>query len=672
MDQQQVLEKAKIIKSKIETLINIGKIEEAENAITSYERVLPVDSDIISMKSIVAIYKGNLEEARQLLLKGLENDPFSGDLTFNLAYVYEKQGNYQKAYDLYIDAKQFLVDDKIDVEEAIERIKNTRKNITTRKRIVFFVKKGLDSFLDDIIEGISREYHTKKIVVQNYSQIDEGMKWADICWFEWCDDLIIYGSALDLAKNKNIICRLHSYEAFTDYIFKVQWDKVNKVIFVANHIRNYVLNQLKGLKKEKTIVIPNGINLEKISFKKRKPGFNIAYVGYINHKKGPMLLIHTFKSIFEKDNRFKLYIAGLFQDPRYVLYFKQMIKELGLEHNVFYEGWQPDINQWLEDKNYIISTSVLEGNPLGIMEAMAKGIKPVIHNFVGSREQFGPYVWNTINEAVNMIISDKYDSEEYRRYIEKNFSLQKQLTNIYNLINSLKDSGQLTEKNLLSDSQSQKTDESIKEYYDNFLQYLKKDRERENPRHKYLKKRLSQIIKKGQKVLDLGCGIGITTEYIYSLGVSKVVGVDISPKLIEYAKQTVKGAEFIVHDITNLRLKEKFDVILMRDVMEHIAFERYDDLFVTIKEHLEPNGLVYISIPDSDYMSFINKNRPDLMQIIDNSITFEQINYLCRKNDLRILLFNVYGIFIGNEYNEYLLCNKTQFESSWYSLIKRT
>ena len=42
------------------------------------------------------------------------------------------------------------------------------------------------------------------------------MIWADICWFEWCDELVAYGSKLSIAKEKRIICRLHSYEAFTD------------------------------------------------------------------------------------------------------------------------------------------------------------------------------------------------------------------------------------------------------------------------------------------------------------------------------------------------------------------------------------------------------------------------------------------------------------------------
>jgi len=142
-----------------------------------------------------------------------------------------------------------------------------------KKKISFFVKEGLDSFLENIIKGLSDEYETKKIIVNNFNQIDEGMKWADICWFEWCDELVIYGSSHNLAKEKIIICRLHSYEAFTKYPADVIWQNVDKIIFVAEHIKNFVINKF-NIDNDKALVIPNGIQCEKWTFKERKTGFN--------------------------------------------------------------------------------------------------------------------------------------------------------------------------------------------------------------------------------------------------------------------------------------------------------------------------------------------------------------------------------------------------------------
>ncbi|MBU5299075.1 glycosyltransferase [Clostridium sporogenes] len=303
---------------------------------------------------------------------------------------------------------------------------NTLKGVDivdAKKKIVFFILPGLDNFIDDIIEYLSQEYDTKKVIVNYYDQIDEEMKKADICWFEWCDPLVAYGSKLETAKDKKIICRLHSYEAFTSYIYEINWSNVDKVIFVAEHIKRLVLSKI-FIPQHKVYVIPNGIDLNKQEFKERKKGFNIAYVGHINFKKGPMLLLHAFKKIFDTDNRYKLHIAGTFDEERYRLYFDQMIKEFRLEKNIIFYGWQKDINKWLEDKNYLICTSVLESQGLGIMEAMSKGIRPLIHNFVGAKEVYPEKcVWSSLDDIVNMLSDENYSSIEYRNFIEKNYSI---------------------------------------------------------------------------------------------------------------------------------------------------------------------------------------------------------------------------------------------------------
>jgi glycosyltransferase involved in cell wall biosynthesis len=304
-------------------------------------------------------------------------------------------------------------------------------------KIIFFVKEGLDSFLLDVITGLSGEYITKKIIVTNYKQIDEEMQWADICWFEWCDELIAYGSKLSLASEKKIICRIHSYEAFTDYPTKVAWENIDKIIFVSEEIKDFVTDNFK-IDKAKTLLISNGIDHDKWTFADRKPGFNIAYVGYINYKKGPMLLLQTFKAIYDMDNRYKLFIAGKFQDPRDVLYFRQMIKEFAIEGNIIYEGWQDNLNNWLEDKNYILCTSILESQNTSVMQAMIKGIKPLIHNFVGAKKIYPQsLVWNTINDALLMISNNEYNSQKYYFFVKDNFELADKIEELKSLFVNL-------------------------------------------------------------------------------------------------------------------------------------------------------------------------------------------------------------------------------------------
>lgn len=324
-------------------------------------------------------------------------------------------------------------------------------------KIVFF-SNGDDKFILDIIASVSAKHSVHKVVIKlpsDFFLIDRWMNWADICWFEWCDELIAYGSNLEAAKRKKIICRLHSYEAFTGYPLKVNWNNIDKIIFVSENIQNYVLNKF-SISEGIVTIIPNGVDLEKWGYCQRDKGFNIAYVGYINYKKGPMLLLQAFKAIFDHDKRYKLYIAGQYQDQRYNLYFKQMVREFGLENNFFFEGWQENLDEWLGDKNFILCSSILESQNMSVMQAMAKGIKPVIHNFVGARGIYSnKFIWNTIEEAVGLITEKDYNSSEYRDFVSNKYSLNTQLEKVFELLEQL---ASKRAANVQSGTQSNSTD----------------------------------------------------------------------------------------------------------------------------------------------------------------------------------------------------------------------
>lgn len=69
---------------------------------------------------------------------------------------------------------------------------------------------------------------------------------------------------------------------------------------------------------------------------------------------------------------------------------------------------------------------------------------------------------------------------------------------------------------------------------------------------------------KNKLVLDAGCGPGILAEYLFHEG-AKVVGFDISPKMIEFAKKRVpKNATFFVADMAKkipLDQENQFDLV---------------------------------------------------------------------------------------------------------------
>lgn len=442
-DNEMDLYKTKV-KKNITDLIEGSSLEEAKILIDEYESIIKDDFEIYSMKAVVAIMENRLEDSKDILIAALDkfNDNF--DLNYNLGYVYEKIGEFNFALKYYKQALENCKDEemKLSIRNLMQEISNENNIISmeNREKIVFFVKQGMDSFLGDIMNGLSDIYETKKIVVTDYKQIDEGMEWADICWFEWCDELIAYGSKLVLAKEKKIICRLHRYEALTEYPKNVQWENIDKLIIVTEHLKKLLLAQIPNIDNKVSIItIHNGVSLDKYEFKERKAGFNIAYIGYIHQRKNPVLLLQIINKLIKIDKRYKLYVAGQFQDYLVELYWNHQVKQMGLQNNVIFQGWQDNISKWLEDKNYILSTSIHESFGYGIAEAMARGVKPVIHNFIFAEEIWDKkYLFNDLDEAVNKITEDNYNSNEYYKYISDNFSLERQRNSIKNILRNIK------------------------------------------------------------------------------------------------------------------------------------------------------------------------------------------------------------------------------------------
>ena len=120
-----------------------------------------------------------------------------------------------------------------------------------------------------------------------------------------------------------------------------------------------------------------------------------------------------------------------------------------------------------------------------------------------------------------------------------------------------------------------------------------------------LKKRSINSIR-NLKILDIGCGGGILCEPLARLG-AKVTGIDENKKAIEAAKKHSKKNKLKINykvlSYDEIKLNEKFDVILSMEVLEHI-----DDIGILIsnsKKLLKKNGIFLGSTINKTLSSYL-------------------------------------------------------------------
>jgi trans-aconitate 2-methyltransferase len=200
--------------------------------------------------------------------------------------------------------------------------------------------------------------------------------------------------------------------------------------------------------------------------------------------------------------------------------------------------------------------------------------------------------------------------------------------------------------------------ETVKEFYDGYVEKLT----RQTNRHEYVFKSIDKYIPHG-RVLDLGCGSGITSRYLAKSG-RDVVAVDVSPKLIEHAKNINSHfgrVEYVVDDICRCVWPEPFDSILMVDVLEHILPESIDGLFATLKLNSHENTVIYLNIPSAEVLRWLQENRPDLVQIVDNPVKVEKI--LSLFNDIGFV--PLYTQLYWSHYYEYVFITENNLNEQF-------
>jgi glycosyltransferase involved in cell wall biosynthesis len=337
---------------------------------------------------------------------------------------FEQTGDVASAMDVLYRGKDHLDPARI-LDQHIEALKSKRA------KIAFFCGADGPGFLNDIIEYTSRRYPVRCFDGKTAQDVSDLMQWSDISWFEWCTELARIGT--NLSKVCRTVIRLHRYEAHLNWPRLINWDNVDMLMTVGNEwVVRAVRHWVSDINQRTTLVtVPNGVDLSSIDFKVRQPGKKIAFVAKLRMVKNPILLVQCMTRLLEIDPEYKLYMAGDRHDLLLRHYLEHATKELGIADAFIYDDFQQDILSWLEDKHFIVSTSVIESQGMGILEAMAAGLKPLVHNFPGAKGIFGDSpLFNTPEEFCQKILDESYHSHQYRQFVEQRYSLKQQLLRV--------------------------------------------------------------------------------------------------------------------------------------------------------------------------------------------------------------------------------------------------
>jgi sugar transferase (PEP-CTERM/EpsH1 system associated) len=143
-----------------------------------------------------------------------------------------------------------------------------------------------------------------------------------------------------------------------------------------------VVREIERVPGRKVHVIRNGIDLERFAFVRRnedRSGKHAVHVARLNISKDQTTLLEAARIVADAEPEFRLTIVGDGPKREELISLKE---KLGLGAHVCFAGERDDVHRFLCDADFFVLSSVEEGIPLTILEAMATGL-PVVATRVG-------------------------------------------------------------------------------------------------------------------------------------------------------------------------------------------------------------------------------------------------------------------------------------------------
>lgn len=236
-------------------------------------------------------------------------------------------------------------------------------------------------------------------------------------------DAVIHGWATgtpSVKGAKNIVF-LRRYELFEGGLTKIDWNRTDALICVNSWFKRFAESILaeNGVKVPVHLIY-NAVDESKWTFEKRGPGKKVGMACFIHSKKNIPLALQILAALPEG---YELHIAGAVQDFCLAEYLSHSATTLGRVIHAYGQIPAGSLDKWWDGMNYCLSASISEGNPNNVIEAMAKGIKPIVHHWPGAEDQFQPWLFTGVQQAVAQIMAEDYDSDAYRAWVRQHFSL---------------------------------------------------------------------------------------------------------------------------------------------------------------------------------------------------------------------------------------------------------
>lgn len=341
---------------------------------------------------------------------------------------------------------------QVDIEQIHPNMRDIQKDVDylchiSKKQIIvahahLFLKHPL-SYLKSFFSALSMEEKLKTSLAHITGAAVVFLRYKKMRWVHAHFTYGAAGIAFWLSKIANIPYSITLHGADLTYDdppdLSIKMSNAAHIFSISKFNIDYVKAHFFAVKDEKTSIIPLGVSLTN---SETQPGptneqLTLLNVGRLSEHKAQHLLINACASLKRAKLNFKCYIIG--EGPKRKE-LEALIDEQKLAQEVILLGavYHQEVLQWYRQADIFVLSSITEGMPLVIMEAMQKGLIVVAPELSGIPELldqgragilFDPGDVESLTNQLNKVIDGRFDLEQIRQnatdYVESHFDVEK-------------------------------------------------------------------------------------------------------------------------------------------------------------------------------------------------------------------------------------------------------
>lgn len=249
------------------------------------------------------------------------------------------------------------------------------------------------------------------------AELAEAAERADVLFVEWGHHVLTWASLVDWPEHLRIVARLHRFEAFTVFPHLTDFSRIDRLLFVADHVRQLVLSVIPDLADRTDIaLVHNLLELERFHSapQSQRPPRVLLQVVWDRPVKDVNYALAVLHALREHDPTWVLKLAGRASE-----WSSAQISQKDRDSGAVEElGHRTDMPEVFRKASFIISGSLHEGTQESVAQGAAAGCVPVVRDWPRAKPYGGaasvyPSHWvvESPQDAARRILECSIDAE---------------------------------------------------------------------------------------------------------------------------------------------------------------------------------------------------------------------------------------------------------------------